>query len=98
VAKALPHTGAIERGAQTTWAPLVRVVGENMARDFMWMFEVALECGVSVQAYKHIETRRYLHLNSDGVAYHYEPPDRYRIVPIGQAVAVTLALVARQTL
>jgi hypothetical protein len=32
----------------------------------MWMFEVRLSDGTPLHAYKHIDTRRYLHLASDG--------------------------------
>ena len=46
----------------------------------MWMFEVELENGTRVQAYKHIHTRRYAHLDQDGVGYVYEHPDRYAVV------------------
>ena len=44
----------------------------------MWMFEVALEDGTSVHAYKHIDTRCYIHLDATGQAWVYEEPDRYR--------------------
>lgn len=46
----------------------------------MWMFEVVLADGLIVQAYKHVETRGYLHLGSDGRAFVYEEPNRYRQV------------------
>ena len=54
----------------------------------MWMFEVELEDGRRVHAYKHWWTRRYLHLSLDGCAFAYirpgcysnEDPDWYREV------------------
>jgi hypothetical protein len=39
--------------------------------DFMWMFRDFLEGGIVVEAYKHHETRQYLHLGSDGRAYEF---------------------------
>lgn len=62
------------------WEPLVNAVGERVAGDFMWMFEVELSDGTSLQAYKHVDTRRYVHLAADGQAYYYVSPNRY--VPI----------------
>jgi hypothetical protein len=37
----------------------------------MWMFEAELENGVELHAYKHWDTRRYLHLDQGGRAYVY---------------------------
>jgi hypothetical protein len=62
------------------WEPLVNAVGERVAGDFMWMFEVELSDGRSLQAYKHVDTRCYAHLDDQGQAFYYEPSDRY--VPI----------------
>ncbi len=52
------------------WAPLVELAPDHVD-DFMWMFEVELENGVVLHAYKHWETRRYLHLDYAGRAYVY---------------------------
>jgi prevent-host-death family protein len=52
----------------------------------MWMFEVVLSDGAHVQAYKHSETRGYLHLDDNGRAFVYEDPDRYRQIPILELV------------
>jgi len=43
--------------------------------DFMWMFEVELESGLRLHAYKHIETRKYLHLDKEGRAFVYLWPE-----------------------
>ncbi len=43
--------------------------------------------GRSLHAYKHIETRRYLHLDADGAAFVFENPDRYRSIPLAEAIA-----------
>lgn len=42
------------------WAPLVELTPDHVD-EFMWMFEVELESGLRLHAYKHIETRKYLH-------------------------------------
>lgn len=60
------------------WGPLFRLVGRRLLSDFMWMFEVKLRDGTALQAYKHIDTRRYIHLDDALQAYVYEPPDWYR--------------------
>ena len=43
-------------------------VGEEVCRDFMWMFEVELSNGKRLQAYKHADTRRYIHSPLPGLA------------------------------
>lgn len=48
----------------------------------MWMFEVELSDSQRLQAYKHIDTRRYIHLDAGGGAFAYESRERYRSVPI----------------
>lgn len=52
------------------WGPLVELAPEHVD-DFMWMFEAELENGVVLHAYKHWETRRYLHLDYAGRAFVY---------------------------
>jgi hypothetical protein len=58
------------------WQPLLDLAA-NHVDDFMWMFEVELEDGRRLQAYKHWWTRRYLHLALDGKAYVYESKGDY---------------------
>ena len=61
------------------WGPLIDLVGLRLVRDFMWMFEVQLDDASTLHAYKHIETRRYLHLHEDGGrTFAYVDGDRYR--------------------
>jgi hypothetical protein len=52
------------------WAPLLDLAPDHID-DFMWMFEVELESGLRLHAYKHIETRKYLHLDKEGRAFVY---------------------------
>jgi hypothetical protein len=58
------------------WQPLLDLAPDQID-DFMWMHEIELESGLRVHAYKHRETRRYLHLDIDGRAFVYLEPDRY---------------------
>lgn len=50
------------------WAPLLELAPDDID-DFMWMFEVELEDGTPLQAYKHRWTRRYLFLDEAGRAF-----------------------------
>ena len=52
----------------------------------MWMSELRLDDGTRVDAYKHIDTRRYLHLSPSGQAFRYEPPGLYRAVVLPDAI------------
>jgi hypothetical protein len=73
--------GEITQGERPDWEPLVNAVGTRVAGDFMWMFEVELSDGRSLQAYKHRDTRCYVHLAAAGQTYFYDPPDRYVPIP-----------------
>jgi hypothetical protein len=53
------------------WQPLLDLAPDHVD-GFMWMFEVELEDGRRLHAYKHWWTRRYLHLAHDGRAFVYE--------------------------
>jgi hypothetical protein len=83
--------GRATQGDHPDWKPLLDSVGEQVTGDFMWMYEVELDDGTHLQAYKHIDTRDYIHLAADGQAYYYKPPDRY----IGVAASDVLAQVFR---
>ena len=64
------------------WSPLLAAVGHFGVVDFMWMYEVALTDGRKLQSYKHIDTRRYVHLDADVTAYAYLEGSRYRPVDL----------------
>ncbi len=53
------------------WQPILKLAGKQ-GEDFMLMFDVELEDGRRLTAFKHWWTRRYIHLTSDGRAYVYE--------------------------
>jgi len=65
-----PLAGETTKTQEPTWEPLLELASEHID-DFMWMFEVELEDGTKVQAYKHWWTRRYLHLTDELRAYVY---------------------------
>ena len=70
------------------WAPLVRVLGHDLASWFMWMFEVELvDDGTRLNAYKHVATRRYLHLDGTGRTFHYDESGGYQEVAAPIAIA-----------
>jgi hypothetical protein len=60
------------------WAALQRLVDDDLAARFMHMFDVELEDGTRLHAYRDRMTRRYLHLTEDGRAFHYIKGKRYR--------------------
>jgi hypothetical protein len=87
--------GRITGSERPDWRPLEDLVGEPVAADFMWMFQVELSDGSLLHAYKHIDTRRYIHLDADAAAFAYEEPDRYRPVIAGRVLAEIFATLPR---
>ncbi|HEV7804787.1 MAG TPA: hypothetical protein VGO80_03145 [Solirubrobacteraceae bacterium] len=87
MARARTHRGRSIHGEDPEWGPLLATVGRETVGDFMWMFEVELEDGRRVQAYKHIDTRGYLHLDAECNAFVYESPDRYRSIDVAELLA-----------
>lgn len=74
----LPISHRHEHHRESDWAPLERFAevatrtGHPLAvDDFMWMGAATFEDGRVVHSYKHIDTRRYLHLDGRGHAYRY---------------------------
>ena len=54
------------------WRALEALLGsDKLCAHFMWMFEVTLEDGTVLNAYKHRWTRCYFHLADDGRAFYY---------------------------
>ena len=53
------------------WDPLLELVGKDLVVDFMWMGELKLSPGGRMQAYKHCDTRRYLHIDNRGNTWEY---------------------------
>ena len=63
------------RGEALNWKPLLDLAPEHID-DFMWMFEVELDNGARIHAYKHLWSRRYLYLHREGRAFAYSKDDR----------------------
>lgn len=81
--------GAMLRGDTPHWDPLLKVAPE-LVEHFMWMFELEIDDGRRLHAFKHISTRRYLHLDHRGNAFAYVHRHRYR--PIDLACLLEEAL------
>jgi hypothetical protein len=62
------------------WEPLLALLGEGLAGEFMWMSQIDLADGTAVHAYKHARTRLYLHVGVDGRTMVFTLSGRYRPV------------------
>jgi len=69
--------GTMRQGDRPVWQPLLDLIGEELTGWFMWMYEVELADPSPLHAYKHIATRRYLHLTEDGRTFAYVPEGNY---------------------
>jgi hypothetical protein len=69
--------GTLKQFDEPDWEPLRELVGMDLAGWFMWMHEIKLADASTVHAYKHVATRRYLHLAHDGRAFTYVPRGGY---------------------
>lgn len=77
-------SGEMTQYETPNWDPLLELLAEYLASDFMWMHEVELKDGTRLHAYKNRETRRYLHLSLDGRAFVYCEDGRYSEVEISR--------------
>ena len=73
--------GKLVQFEMPTWEPLLNLLGADLVGDFMWMHEIVLDTGERVHAYKHIDTRRYIHLSDTGKTYAYVDKERYTPIP-----------------
>ena len=65
--------GKMTSGDDPNWEPLKNVLADG----FMWMYAVTLEDGQRVEAYKHIDTRQYIHADDQSRTWAYSPPHWY---------------------
>lgn len=88
--------GRVENFETPDWRPLERLAADDalVLGQFMWMHAVRLEDGRLVHAYKHFETRRYLHLAEDLTAFdcHGEDEHPYRTSTLGIALREVFCL------
>jgi len=84
--------GRMSRIDRPNWDPLIDLVGLELVRWFMWMGQIELVDDTLVHAYKHVATRRYLHVGEDGRVFTYRSPDHY--LEIGRAEAIEEAFLA----
>jgi len=83
--------GTVVQSEQPDWRPLLRLLPDVLVETFMWMFELRLP-GQRVHAYKHVVTRRYVHLSaSSRRAYVYLDDERYARIPVATALELALA-------
>jgi hypothetical protein len=69
------------------WEPLEAAIGSDIAEWFMWTHEIRLVDGWRLHAYKHVSTRRYLHLTEDGRAFDSRGESFYREIRLASAIA-----------
>jgi hypothetical protein len=79
--------GEVVQCEEPDWAPLLEMIGELLTGWLMWMHEVELSDGTRVHAFKHVTTRRYLHLDAGGRAFESRAESRYVQVRSPGAVA-----------
>jgi hypothetical protein len=85
-----PIDGQLLQYDTPNWEPLRHLVGDEVTGWFMWMHEVELADGERLQAYKHVATRRYLHVAEDGRTFVFAGEQAY--MPVGRRDAVDAAL------
>jgi hypothetical protein len=79
-------SGTIRQYERPVWQPLVDLVGLQLVEWFMWMHEIELADQSHLHAYKHVSTRRYLHLTEDGRAFVYRSEANYEEIALLQAI------------
>src|SRR5687768_4074852 len=84
--------GCVGRTEAPEWAPLNALLPEPLWVRFMWMNTVELDDGRDLHAYKHADTRRYLYLDTDAVAYEHLDRGRYRRMRTTDALEATFGV------
>ena len=80
---------------EPNWEPLERHVPEGLWGEFMWMYRVLPE-GRGIEAYKHRDTRRYLHLDHNGRAWQWKPDGSWTHVAVASALRDALEVRERE--
>jgi hypothetical protein len=66
--------------SRAEWEPLERMLGPYLCAQFMFMGRSA-----DIHFYKHIDTRRYLNVDSTGTCFRYSA-DGYQPVDLDEAI------------
>lgn len=74
-------------GEEPEWRPLLDLVGPDIVGYFMWMCPLVLPDGTRMHAYKHHDTRRYLHIHEDGRLFEYDGAGGYLEISPTEALA-----------
>jgi hypothetical protein len=85
-------TGKLTRRSAPMSQPLESAVSPADCKHFRWMFEVCLDDGRRLQAYKHEMTRRYLHLTDTGEAFRYCGNSFYAPVSLDAGISFALGI------
>jgi hypothetical protein len=91
MARHRPLRGRAGQGNEPRWGPLGSLVGYALVGWFMWMFEVELDDGSRLDAYKHVTTRCYLHVCEDGRVFGYMTGGCYRQLDVATALEAVFA-------
>lgn len=86
---------AIEGGPtfEPVWKPLESAISRDKCGWWMYMFGQRLVGGVTIHAYKHKSTRRYVNFSDDGRAWEFDAKkDGYREISRDTVIARALEL------
>jgi hypothetical protein len=82
------HVTTLHTACEPVWEPLVQLLPLELVECFMSMYQSVTREGLTIHAYKHIDTRRYLFLDEDGDAWRYTngEHDGYCRIELGGAL------------
>ena len=83
--------GRMSRLERPDWDPVIDFVGLELVRWFMWMGQIELVDDTRVHAYKHVTTRRYLHIGEDQRLFAYRSPNAYLEIESAHALEEAFA-------
>jgi hypothetical protein len=83
-------TGRVTSIDEPDWSPLDGFLPLKLCGPFMWMHAVELDDDRELRAYKHSETRRYLHLDAHADAWENLDQGRFRRMRHSDAIEQVL--------
>lgn len=78
--------GRTSRLERPDWDPLIDLVGVDIAPYFMWMGEIELLDDTRLHTFKHVATRRCVHIGEDGRLFTHRRPDLYTEIDVATAL------------